>query len=258
MRRSIRKSFRLFVLLLFFTTVLFIIIFNNVAGNKDDPALIINDLKTVFFVFLALVFLEVLIFWGAFPGIYRSAMNDILWIIKEMSRGNYSETIEFDAIRERTDPAPGHIIEALQRLYSVLSKFDERKTAKIIEHHNRIQCLMKLSADGILIVNMDGYIRYVNDSLVNLFSSIKPDVNLLNAQYEKEAANSVIKFTATVIRTRTWREPENFYIPSLKRHIHVKSCLVRDDASVAIGAVVLVSNPDGRKKERGEDVESQR
>lgn len=260
MRYSLKRRVRVFIVLFLLLIVLQWAIMHTMISNATiSPAPVKNDLTTVLTVFFLLQFTVGMVLFFHFPNAHRRSMNDIRGVIRDISHGSYKLDIDFRAMTSRNDEIAAVVIDDLDKMYQAVSAFDRSKKEKIVEHYQRILALLKLSEDGFIILNMDGNIRFVGEILVEMFPSLKPDVNLFEASFHPDVENTVIKYCQQIVRKRAKVDPTNYYIPSLKHHINCKCAMVRDENAQPIGAVVCVMNLiEKKKKEREKEIEENR
>ena len=132
-------------------------------------------------------------------------------------------------------------------------KFDLLKKEKIVEHHNRIQAILNLAEDGFLILDSKGAIVYINDLLLNVFPPFQEKKSIIDSNFNPEIENNIKKYAISVIKSGSKQPSQNNFFPSLKKHITLKSAVVRNSFGVVCGAVIALSNLPKSDEKRKDD-----
>nr|MBP7334159.1 hypothetical protein [Candidatus Cloacimonas sp.] len=70
------------------------------------------------------------------------------------------------------------LVNALNKMLEIITRFDQAKADKIFEHHQRLQLLINLLPQSILITGANGDVVYCNEPLRKRFPMISETVNL--------------------------------------------------------------------------------
>jgi signal transduction histidine kinase len=127
--------------------------------------------------------------------------------------------------------------------------FDKLKKDKIVEHHNRILAILNLTDDGFLALDMKGNILYINDIVTEYFPSISEHQNMIDSNFPPEVENNIKKYILHILKSKTKQQPQQFFRPSLKKHITLNSAVIRDANGQPAGIVISLTNLGSKKKE---------
>jgi len=203
--------------------------------------------------FIQLLFVLILLFY--IPVFLQKSFAGIHGILKEISKGIYSIDFEAENLEASLDKEFYTIILTIKFMLKSIKKFDELKKDKIIEHHNRIVSLLNLTNDGFMILDIRGNVVYINDLIIDIFPTINEKVNMIDSKFPPEVENNIKKYAVNVIKKRTKQEPLQFFIPALKRHITLKSAIIRNSSGTPTGAVISFMNLEKKKTEKHDKVE---
>ncbi|MCK4956226.1 MAG: hypothetical protein KAS49_01230, partial [Candidatus Cloacimonetes bacterium] len=134
------------------------------------------------------------------------------------------------------------VIFSLKEMIKSIVKFDKLKKDKIVEHHNRIQAILNLTEDGFLIIDNMGKIIYSNDVILETFPSMQEKTNIIDSNFPPEIENNIKKYAILVIKSGSKQVSQNNFFPTLKKHITLKSAIVRDSTGEICGAVIALTN----------------
>jgi|GEM_PF-1452566 len=258
--RRVRGYIVTILLLCVFQLVLLQVTRLDVSGQTDAKLLQqqiverqrqVQNISLIFFVFL---FIVGVVFFFSVPGTQYRSLSDLRHLLHEISRGNYSLDVNLDVFEERNDPPVQELLETTGKMLSTMRHFDQIKKEKIVEHLGRIQAMLKLCENGYIIITLEGQIKFVSDNVTELFPVLTADQNVLESNYPPEVENSIIKYIHGILRDRAKAEAQQYFVPALKRHITLKSVLVRDTGGLPIGAVIGLYNIVEKKKS-GKDAE---
>ena len=62
------------------------------------------------------------------------------------------------------------------------------------------------------------------------------------------------KYTLNILDSHTKQEPQQFFVPALKRHIVLNSAMIRDAAGQATGAIIALTNMEKRKQTKEDEI----
>ncbi len=211
-----------------------------------------NILLNMQLVFLFLFFIVSVIYFFFIPVFLRRSLKDSSHIIDEISRGNYKIDINEYDYKKRNDPEIVKIIMAMQKMINVILSFDQAKKEKIIEHYSRLNSIMRIVDSGIVILKLDGEISFVSDVASEHFPGLVRDVNLISNGFNPEIENNIKKYAMSVLKSRSQQSDQQFFFPSQKRHLNLKSSIVRNESGEAIGAVIAIQSIEKKKVEKTE------
>jgi signal transduction histidine kinase len=220
-----------------------------------DFQLTYNEVRNILLVILILQACIVIFLISYLPTYLKKMLSGIENIISEVARGNYNQDIDIENYKKSYDKELVDVVEILQKMLTIIMKFDSLKKDKIQEQRGRILALLNLTENGFLIVNKKGDIVYVNDFIKEHFPNMSEDINLLEANFGLEIDNNIKKYVSSIIKSQSKNRQQRFYMASMKRHIILRSELVRDANGNFIGAVIGIYNLIKKETEKGKEEE---
>lgn len=250
MRLSFTGKIRVILLILFAASMIQALVILSLVSNYSDPTTLKMDIQntiliTIFFQFLLVIILIIYI-----PIFLHKAFADVHLILKDIARGNYNIELDMDHLGSRLDSEFLAIIKSIKEMLKSIVTFDNLKKEKIVEHHNRILALLNLAENGFIILDINGNIVYLNDKVSEAFKTILPNSNVIETNYPPEVENNLKKYIVNILKTRSKQDSQQFFIPSLKRHIAISSGIVRDAEGEMKGVVIGLSNLEKKKTEK--------
>ncbi len=248
MKNSFVGKFRNFLILIVLISViqgvLIVHTFSTDKLSEEKKTDVINIISAsigsqIVFLFIFIIYI---------PVIRKKIFVDIHKIIKEISKGNYQTDFDFQTIADKNDKSIAEIILSLKKMLSMIQKFEKARKEKIIEHKNRILKILRLTENGFMIVTLDGEIRFISDNITDVFPSIYENVNIVNSNFPPVIENSIKKYITNILREKSSSTAQGFFIPSLKKHIVLKSSIVQDSSGMVTGAVIAIHNINEKKK----------
>ena len=255
MKLSFTSKIRVIIILLFtISLVQGLLIFHRI-GNFNDPVSLKMDIQNTIYITLFLQFILVIILFFYIPVFLHKAFSEIHQILTDITRGNYSIDINIGDFETRVDKEFLAVILSIKDMLKAFLAFDNLKKEKIVEHHNRIILILNLTENGFIILDLNGNIVYINDKVTDVFTSISEKTNMLETNFPPEVENNLKKYIVTILKSQTKQQYQQFFIPSLKRHIGLKSAIVRGHDGEVKGAVVAISNLEKKKPEKNKEPE---
>jgi signal transduction histidine kinase len=211
------------------------------------------DLQNTIYItsFIQIVF--GIIIFSYIPLFLQKAFMEIHQILKDLSQGIYNLDLDLEEYKKTADKEFYAVIEVLVETVKSIEKFDLLKKEKIVEHHNRIQAILNLAEDGFLILDSKGAIVYINDLLLNVFPPFQEKKSIIDSNFNPEIENNIKKYAISVIKSGSKQPSQNNFFPSLKKHITLKSAVVRNSFGVVCGAVIALSNLPKSDEKRKDD-----
>ena len=252
--KRIRILITIFLALFILQSVFLLITVVDNSTKISSPEF--EEFKNILFnlqlVFFFLFFIISVIYFFFIPVFLRRSLKDTDHIINEISRGNYNIDINEYDYKKRNDPEIVKIIMAMQKMIKVILSFDHAKKEKIIEHYNRLTSIMRIVDSGIIVLKLDGEISFVSDTASEQFPGLESDINLISNGFSPEVENNIKKYAMTVLKSRSQQADQQFFFPSQKRHLTLKSSIVRNETGEAIGAVIGIQSIEKKKVEKTE------
>jgi signal transduction histidine kinase len=242
MKMLLKKRIAIIFFILF-ALACFQVLFVFLNFSQEKSLIVIkSEVLKIMATFLFIQFAIIIISISYLPNYLRKLMGGVRSIINEISQGSYNYDIDLEAQKKLYDKEVYEVIEAAKKMLEIILKFDSLKKEKIQEQRGRIVALLNLTENGFIVVNRKGEIVYINYLISEHFPTIKEHVNIIETNFGLEIDNNIKKFITAVIKNQSKFPPKQFYMSSMKRHIKVKSELVRDDDGEFIGTVIGIFN----------------
>ncbi|MDP8268670.1 MAG: PAS domain S-box protein [Candidatus Tenebribacter davisii] len=254
MKLSFIGKIRLLIILIFIVTILQAGIILHLINNANSYMQMKLDLQNTIFISLFIQFILALTIIFYTPVFLHKAFTEIHNIIKDITQGIY--TIDIDPDNNKTTIGKEFliVISLLKDMLKSILNFDTLKKEKIVEHHNRIVSILNLTDDGFAIVDIKGNFVYMNEKVTETFPALHDKSNIIETNFPPEIENNIKKYTLNILKSRTKQEPQQFFVPSLKRHVILNSALIRDASGQPTGAIIAIKNLEKRKQTKEEEL----
>ena len=123
---------------------------------------LITDLQTIIIIFVFVLFIYLIVIYNYIPYKLHKALKEVRAQIDEISNGNYN--LDFDSSLYDQDSDIQELLLSLKKMLGIIIRFDQVKADKIFEHHQRINQLINLLPQAVLITGINGDVIYCNDS----------------------------------------------------------------------------------------------
>ena len=254
MRLSFTGKIRLLIIIMFIVAILQGGIILHLVHNPGSILQMKLDVQNTIFIGLCLQFLLALFMIFYIPIFLHKAFIEINNIIKDITQGVYTIEIDLDSYKTTIDKEFYVVISLLKDMLKSIFTFDKLKKEKIVEHHNRIVSILNLTDDGFMIVDIKGNFIYMNEKVTNTFPALSDKSNIIEANFPPEIENNIKKYTLNILNSHTKQEPQQFFVPSLKRHIVLNSAMIRDAAGQPTGAIIALTNLEKRKQNKEDEL----
>jgi hypothetical protein len=212
------------------------------TGNESISREIKITLLTFFFLEVALF----IVLLSYLPLYLKKLLSGVGDIVNDIGKGNYSLELNLDKYRQNYDQELVELVESVGKMLGIILQFDKMKKEKILEQKGRISALINMAENGFIIVNKRGDLILVNQYIEYNFPSLRPETNILDSNYGHEEDKYIKNFVHDIISTESRINKRQFFVNSMKRHIILKSELVRDTNGYLIGAVIGVFNIENK------------
>jgi len=257
MKLSFTAKIRFVILLLLLISLLQNIILLQLIPS-DLPNKV--DLQNTIYISTFIQLFFVIILFSYIPILLQKAFNEINQVLKDVTQGIYKIDLDVEEYEKRADKEFFSVFSTLAAMVKSVAKFDLLKKEKIVEHHNRILAILNLTEDGIMVIDSKGTIVYKNDILLDVFPEIREKNSIIDSNFTPEIENNIKKYAINVIKKGSKQPPINHFFHSLKKHVTIKSAIVRDSGGNICGAVLALSNLpniDEKKKDNKKSDEEQ-
>jgi signal transduction histidine kinase len=249
MKSSFTGKIRIFLILLFLISMVQAGIILHLINNFNSIFDLKIDIQNTLFITVFIQFLIVIITIFYLPVFLHKAFSEIHNILKDISQGIYNIDIDLEYFKKTTDKEFYSIIIAIKDMLRSVLNFDRLKKEKIVEHHNRIQALLNLTEDGFMALDMRGNIIYINDKVIESFPAINDRSNMIDTNFPPEIENNIKKYIVNILKSKTKQQPQQYFMPSMKRHLMLNSAIVRDSNGQPVGVVIAFTNLTRKKKD---------
>ena len=254
MKLTFTGKIRLLVIIMFIIAIVQAGIILHLINNSNSFFQMKLDVQNSIFIGLFIQFLLALIIIFYVPIFLHKAFTEIHNIIKDITQGIYTIDINLNNYRTTIDKQFFVILSQLKDMANSVVTFDKLKKEKIIEHHNRIVSILNLTDDGFMIVDIKGNFVYMNEKVTETFPALSDKSNIVEANFPPEIENNIKKYTLNILESHTKQEPQQFFVPSLKRHIVLNSAMIRDAAGQPTGAIIALTNMEKRKQTKEDEI----
>ena len=242
----------LIVFLLLVSIIQVSLILNIVAQNSDINTIQMKIQNTILItIFIQFVLAIILVFY--IPVFLKKAFLEVENLLKDINKGLYTIDIVLVSYKKTMDKNFYDLIVTIKNMLRSIHKFDKLKKSKVIEHHNRINTILKLSEDGFIILDITGKIIYINDNVIDVFPNIQEKSNLVENLFSPDIENSLKKYTVNVIKNQTKQKSQQFFIPTIKRHLILDSGIIRDSDGITTGAIIALTNLPKKKQNSSDE-----
>ncbi len=254
MKLSFTGKIRLLIIIMFIVAIVQAGIILHLINNSNSFFQMKLDVQNSIFIGLFIQFLLALIIIFYVPIFLHKAFTEIHNIIKDITQGIYTIDIDLESYKTTIDKQFFAILSQLKDMVRSVLTFDKLKKEKIIEHHNRIVSILNLTDDGFMIVDIKGNFVYMNEKVTDTFPALSDKNNIIEANFPPEIENNIKKYTLNILDSHTKQEPQQFFVPSLKRHIVLNSAMIRDAAGQPTGAIIALTNMEKRKQTKEDEI----
>lgn len=246
MKRSLNRRYHLLIIILFglimLQSLLLLISLGQLKGNQSQ----INDIQSIVIIFFFVIFIYGIVLYNYVPFRLRRAFGEIRALIDEISHGNYMIDIDSSLYDQDTDIQD--LILAIQKMLNILMRFDQVKADKIYEHNQRIQQLINILQQQVIICNANGDIVYCNDSTRRMYPMISEMVNLNELIIKDKFDEQVFSTLANALRygnnlmDRVLEDEED------NRSAILNGAVIRNRKGVSTGAVFVLAIQEDEKQ----------
>jgi PAS domain S-box-containing protein len=249
MKGSFTGKIRFLLILLFLISIVQAGVILHLIGNFTSIFDLKIDIHNTIFITVFIQFVIVMIMFFYLPVFLHKAFSEIHNILKDISQGIYNIDIDLESFKKSADKEFYSIIVGIKDMLKSVLNFDMLKKAKIVEHHNRVQAILNLTEDGFMALDMKGNMIYVNDKVIEAFPAINEKSNMIDTNFPPEIENNIKKYILNILKSKTKQQPQQYFMPSMKRHLVLNSAIVRDANGQPTGVVIAFTNLTRKKKE---------
>lgn len=247
MKRSLNRRYHILIVvlmgLIMLQSLLLLISLGQLKGNRSQ----INDIQSIVIIFFFVIFVFGIVLYNYVPFRLRRAFGEIRALIDEISHGNYMIDIDSSMYDQDTDIQD--LILAIQRMLHILMRFDQVKADKIYEHNQRIQQLINILQQQVIICNANGDIVYCNDSVRRMYPIISEMVNLNELIIKDRFDEEVFNTLSNALRYGNNLVDKVIQHPGDDRFALLNGCVIRNRKGVSTGAVFVMAIRDNETQD---------
>jgi len=169
MKRSLKSKYHLLIAILFGMIALQTTILLFAVSQAKDLLSLASDIHSIVIIFVFGIFVYIVILYNYIPFKLHKAIADVQSLVERITGGNYQ--IDIDSSVYDQDKDFQSLIYALDKMLGIITRFDQAKAEKIYEHHQRIQMLINLLPQSILIIGANGDVVYCNE-IIEFFCQV--------------------------------------------------------------------------------------
>jgi signal transduction histidine kinase len=238
MKKSIKSKYQMLLLIFFAVFMLEAALILMTAYSPIRLQQLKSDIQSIVILFMLLQFVYFVILYYYVPYQYDHALKEIYQLLREISEGKYQ--IDLDLKTHQQGEEIQNLIIALHRMMNIIIKFDNLKTEKIYEHHQRIQLLINMLPQGCLIITITGEIVYCNDFIKENFPVLSENLNILETLLPEYLEDELKPMMIESIKTGSNIHEKIVNITSLAATYIISNSIVRSRKGQSIGAIFIV------------------
>ncbi len=238
MKRSFNFKYHLLIIILFGIIVLESLLLLVTLGNTAKLQTMVSDMQSIITIFVFIIFVYLVVMYNYIPFRTHKAIKELHSIVDEISNGNYN--IDIDSSMYDQDKDIQDLILSLQKMLVIIGRFDQVKADKIFEHHQRIQQLINLISDHVIITSNNGDVIYCNESFRKDYPSINEMSNLNELIFKEDFNRRLFDTILDSLRYGNNLYDNRISDASGTRCLIVNGSIVRNRKGMSSGAVFIL------------------
>lgn len=245
MKNSLKSKYHILIAILFGLITLQTVFLLVAVGNAKDLYSLAVDIHSIVIVFVFLIFVYIVVLYNYIPYRLHRAIKEVGSLVESISNGNYQ--LDIDSSTYDQDKDFQDLIFALDRMLGIIMRFDQVKADKIFEHHQRIQLLINLLPQAVLISSANGDVVYCNENMRKRFPMITEMVNLNELIIKNDYHTRILSVMIDALRYGN-----NIYDVVVEDLIYlgkarINGSVVRNRKGISSGAVYVLDFVDHEK-----------
>jgi len=245
MKNSLKSKYHILIAILFGLITLQTIFLLVAVGNAKDLYSLAGDIHSIVIVFVFLIFVYIMVLYNYIPFRLHRAIKEVGSLVESISNGNYQ--LDIDSTTYDQDKDFQDLIFALDRMLGIIMRFDQVKADKIFEHHQRLQLLINLIPQAVLISGANGDVVYCNEHMRKRFPMISEMVNLNELIIKTDYHTRILSVMIDALRYGN-----NIYDVVVEDLIYlgkarINGSIVRNRKGISTGAVYVLDFVDHEK-----------
>lgn len=238
MKKSFKQRYHLLIIVLFSIIVLESILLLVSLASARNLAGLVSDMQSIIIIFVFAIFVYLIVMYNYIPLRMHKALKEVRDKIDEISQGNYY--LDFDASLYDQDKDIQELIHALQKMLTIIIRFDTAKADKIFEHHQRINQLINMLEQAILITSINGDVIYCNDVFRRAYPSISEMSNLNELIFKDDFNRNLFDTILAALRYGNNLSEIVVRDPEGNRAMNIEGTIIRNRKGVGTGAVFVL------------------
>ncbi len=247
MKRSLKAKYHIMIAVLLGLIALQTTFLLFVVSQAKDLMGLAGDIHSIVIVFVFVIFVYIVVLYNYIPFHLRRAIKEVEALVVSISNGNYQ--IDIDSSTYDQDKDFQDLIFALDKMLGIIMRFDNAKADKIFEHHQRLQLLINLLPQAILITGVNGDVVYCNEQLRKRFPMISEMVNLNELILKNDYQARIVAVLIDALRYGN-----NIYDVLVDDLVYlgkakINGSIVRNRKGISTGAVYVMDFVDNEKQD---------
>ena len=245
MKRSFKTRYHIMIAILFGIIVLQTLTMLFSVDQAKDLTTLASEIHSIVIILVFIIFVYIVILYNYIPYRLHKAILEVEKLIEEISTGNYQ--IDIDSSIYDQDKDFQELIYALDKMLGIIARFDQAKADKIFEHHQRLQLLINLLPQSVLITGANGDVVYCNEPLRKRFPMISETVNLNELIWKNDYHNRIFSVILDSLRYGN-----NIYDVIVEDVVYldkvrINGSIVRNRKGLSTGAVYVLEFYDNER-----------
>ncbi len=239
MKRSVKSKYHVLLIILFIMIVVESVLLLYAIDRSNDIVSFRGDVQSIIIVFLFLIFVYMIVIYNYIPFKYHKAIREVQNLVDEISEGKYN--MEIDPTLYELDSEIQEMLLSLQKMLMIILRFDHLKADKIYEHHQRLQQLINLLPQGVIILSSYADVIYCNEVFRKVFTQITENVNLKELIFKNVIQVEIIDCIIDSLRNGKNLANQKFIDKKTGLTLGLSGSLVRDRKGNSAGGVYVIS-----------------
>lgn len=240
MKRSFNFKYRLLIIILFGIIVLESLLLLVTLSGTAQIQTMVSDMQSIITIFVFLIFVYLVVMYNYIPFRTHRAIKELHSIVDQISNGNYN--IDIDSSMYDQDKDIQDLILSLQKMLVIINRFDQVKADKIFEHHQRIQQLINLIPDYIIITSINGDLIYCNEAFRKEYPAINEMSNLNELIFKDDFNRRLFDTVLEALRYGNNLYDSRIAAADGSRCLVVNGSIVRNRTGISSGAVFILGH----------------
>jgi len=238
MKKSIKSKYQILLLIFFAVFILEATLILMTAYSPIGHERLKTDIQSIVILFMLFQFVYFVVLYYYVPYQYDHALKEIYQMMREISEGKYQ--IDLDLKTHQQGEEIQNLMVGLHKMMNIIIRFDNLKTEKIYEHHQRIQMLISMIPQGCLIITITGEIVYCNDFVKDNFPVLYENLNILETLLPEYMEDELKPMMIESIKTGNNIHEKMVSIASIKATYVISNSIVRNRRGQSIGAIFII------------------